>query len=359
MTIPIDQNTPVDIIEKQHHHSDLFTILQLTAEATTDEIKSKYAELLLVYHPDKGGDPKKFRDLQVAYKILSDPNKRAIYAKSLSSSFDDITKEYKDIKTGKSIDLGYLANEDDFDPNKGTTEVQLIKKDKFMTGFENSRTENEKLMLNEMKKDNEKKNLSFDELKNLRDTQDKQVQIELDEELGATWKRDVNQFNSIFNQMFETNKKQQITDLAPFDEPNAIGQSGLAPLDSTYGGSSMFNSDPWSDYQDQGNFLTYKQPNGLKASQFDAKIDTTRTLDQNPEDLTAIFNKRMQEQMASRDQLLNMDPSEFQIKPEHNPRNNPLSHLNMLGNDFACQTIDPPKPLIISKHRQNLINLIS
>ena len=30
-------------------------------------------------HPDKGGDPEKFKEMQGAYEVLSDPEKRAIY----------------------------------------------------------------------------------------------------------------------------------------------------------------------------------------------------------------------------------------------------------------------------------------
>ena len=30
-------------------------------------------------HPDKGGDPKLFQELQMAYEVLSDPEKRAAY----------------------------------------------------------------------------------------------------------------------------------------------------------------------------------------------------------------------------------------------------------------------------------------
>ena len=32
-------------------------------------------------HPDKGGDPDKFKDLSVAYETLSDPEKRKMYDK--------------------------------------------------------------------------------------------------------------------------------------------------------------------------------------------------------------------------------------------------------------------------------------
>lgn len=30
-------------------------------------------------HPDKGGDPAKFQEMQNAYEVLSDPQKREVY----------------------------------------------------------------------------------------------------------------------------------------------------------------------------------------------------------------------------------------------------------------------------------------
>jgi len=32
-------------------------------------------------HPDKGGDPEKFKEITVAYEVLMDPKKRDIYDK--------------------------------------------------------------------------------------------------------------------------------------------------------------------------------------------------------------------------------------------------------------------------------------
>lgn len=59
-----------------------YEILQLTKEATQDEIKKQYKELAKKYHPDrKGGDAEKFKAIAQAYETLSDPQKRRIYDK--------------------------------------------------------------------------------------------------------------------------------------------------------------------------------------------------------------------------------------------------------------------------------------
>src|SRR5438874_9713362 len=128
---------------KQHNQTDLYKILGIEQDATQEEIKQKYNELLLLCHPDKGGDPQEFRDLQIAYKILSNPTNREIYTKSLSSTFVDITKEYRDPLTGKYRDIGYEITLDDF--TKGTSiEEKHEKRQQFMKKFDESRTQEER-----------------------------------------------------------------------------------------------------------------------------------------------------------------------------------------------------------------------
>ena len=62
-----------------------FAILEVTSNATPDEIHSAYRRLAKAYHPDHyegGGEP--FRRIQEAYAILADPVKRRAYEKTLS-----------------------------------------------------------------------------------------------------------------------------------------------------------------------------------------------------------------------------------------------------------------------------------
>ena len=53
--------------------------LEARAEATADDVKKAYRVLALKHHPDKGGDPNKFRAVSIAHSILSDPEKRAVF----------------------------------------------------------------------------------------------------------------------------------------------------------------------------------------------------------------------------------------------------------------------------------------
>jgi len=58
---------------------DFYKILEVEKNATPDKIKSQYKILARKYHPDKGGDPDKFKEISEAYENLSDPNKKKIY----------------------------------------------------------------------------------------------------------------------------------------------------------------------------------------------------------------------------------------------------------------------------------------
>ena len=50
-------------------------------DADPKEIKKAYRRLSRVHHPDKGGDEHKFKEINAAYEILSDPDKREAYDK--------------------------------------------------------------------------------------------------------------------------------------------------------------------------------------------------------------------------------------------------------------------------------------
>lgn len=58
----------------------LYEVLGVTAEASAAAIKTAYRKLAQKLHPDKeGGDPLLFHEIQQAYEVLSDPNRRAKY----------------------------------------------------------------------------------------------------------------------------------------------------------------------------------------------------------------------------------------------------------------------------------------
>ena len=62
---------------------DYYEILELEKDATADEIKKSFRKLARKYHPDKNPDDpeaeKKFKEMQEAYAILSNPEERRKY----------------------------------------------------------------------------------------------------------------------------------------------------------------------------------------------------------------------------------------------------------------------------------------
>jgi molecular chaperone DnaJ len=58
---------------------DYYKILGLNKGATEEEVKKAFRRLAHKYHPDKGGDEKKFKEINEAYQILSNREKRTQY----------------------------------------------------------------------------------------------------------------------------------------------------------------------------------------------------------------------------------------------------------------------------------------
>lgn len=54
----------------------MYDVLGISKDASPEEIKKAYRKLAREHHPDKGGDPEKFKKVQEAYETLSDPQKR-------------------------------------------------------------------------------------------------------------------------------------------------------------------------------------------------------------------------------------------------------------------------------------------
>ena|SRR3990167_1077728 len=53
---------------------DPYKVLGIQRGATEDEIKKAFRKLAHIHHPDKGGDPEKFKEISEAYQQLKDGN---------------------------------------------------------------------------------------------------------------------------------------------------------------------------------------------------------------------------------------------------------------------------------------------
>lgn len=55
---------------------DYYSTLGLQRGASADDIKKAYRSMAMKHHPDRGGDEKKFKEVEEAYRTLSDPQKK-------------------------------------------------------------------------------------------------------------------------------------------------------------------------------------------------------------------------------------------------------------------------------------------
>lgn len=81
---------------RKSKRKDYYKILEIYPNATQDQIKKQFKILSKKYHPDKnnGNDDKmrliekKFREVNEAYKVLSDPQRKKMYDSGLNP--DDV-----------------------------------------------------------------------------------------------------------------------------------------------------------------------------------------------------------------------------------------------------------------------------
>jgi DnaJ-class molecular chaperone len=66
---------------------DHYFVLGLQNSATTKDIEKAYKNLAKKYHPDKGGDEDKFKEIVAAYEVLRDHDTRDEYDKKTKSNF--------------------------------------------------------------------------------------------------------------------------------------------------------------------------------------------------------------------------------------------------------------------------------
>lgn len=196
--------------EKKHSQTDLYQILQVDNEADLATIKEKYLQLALLYHPDKPtGDLQKFKDVCLAYKVLSNKKRRKEYDATLAATVDELRdKENRDVEYHQSDQFLKVDEE---------TGERKFDKDAFKDKFEESRTVQEREEMERMNKDLEEKQATapktLDELMAERDRD-----LNTFQEAQGPAVLNPNNFDaSIFNQMFNDMKSRK-QELAPVEE---------------------------------------------------------------------------------------------------------------------------------------------
>ena len=69
-------------------NSKLYEALGVSKDASASDIKKAFRKAAIQHHPDKGGDPEKFKEIGKAYEVLSDPEKREMYDQYGESALD-------------------------------------------------------------------------------------------------------------------------------------------------------------------------------------------------------------------------------------------------------------------------------
>lgn len=67
-----------------------YEILEVSKNATQDEIRKQYKKKAIILHPDKGGCEEKFKEVNEAYSVLSDEKKRQEYDMFGKNNISDI-----------------------------------------------------------------------------------------------------------------------------------------------------------------------------------------------------------------------------------------------------------------------------
>lgn len=97
---------------------DHYAILGVSRTSTPADIKSAYNKLVLINHPDKGGDREKFIKIQNAYEALRDPQSRKLYDAGLQRAEARKAREEAQAKKEEGYDQQKARKE----ANKGKGE---------------------------------------------------------------------------------------------------------------------------------------------------------------------------------------------------------------------------------------------
>ena len=87
-----------------YYNKDLYKILDVNYDATIEEIKLSYRKLVRLYHPDVTGNDlgiTKFKEIQEAYEILTNTEKRKKYDVLRGYYKEKIRKEYEQTTKNK------------------------------------------------------------------------------------------------------------------------------------------------------------------------------------------------------------------------------------------------------------------
>lgn len=98
---------------------DYYKTLGVHRGASNDDIKKAYRKLAMKNHPDRGGDEHKFKEIEEAYRTLSDPEKKRLFDMGVDPNqqhqgfnhhgFEGFQHNFEDI-FGHTFGFGFAGN---------------------------------------------------------------------------------------------------------------------------------------------------------------------------------------------------------------------------------------------------------
>ena len=85
--------------------SSLYELLSLSPTATLEEVRAAYKDKALLHHPDRGGDPFQWAQIQQAYDTLSDQARRTAYDRTRRAAAGGVEEEFAQKFSDGAFDL--------------------------------------------------------------------------------------------------------------------------------------------------------------------------------------------------------------------------------------------------------------
>lgn len=305
-------------LETAKTQSDFYQILGVDEEATYAEIKKKWLKLSLIYHPDKcGGDNEKFRQINLAYKVLSNPENRKKYNDSLAKTFDQLKEEDRDVSYHVNNEFIKTDSEKEFD------------REKFLNVFERVRAHDQDLQ--EISPISEKDATEMPKVNN-RNLEDLLAQRDMElnsfqnvQKTDLTDPRgQIDQFNFVFDQYKKINQgRTDVEEIIQTQAPTSF------PLGNDQEGFASFSKQPNYDPTESVNLIS--QLNNAFKSDQEIAVEQKKSAEQ----MAARF-----EEIKAQRELMNQQLEEHQFEYENKLNDSDKLFQNTTENTENTETTE-------------------
>ena len=296
--------------------TDFYQILGVSEDVTLKEIKKKWLKLCLLYHPDQcGGDDEKFRKINLAYKVLSNPENRNKYDNSLAKTYDQLVDK-------NNRDQKYHINEEFLTTSDQSSKKQF-NRNKFLQEFDKRRHQFKDLNEIEVVNENQAQELpkkTIEQIMAERNAELDQFKTTQKTELFDP-KKNNEEFNFVFNQF----RKMTRTDLEESNTENIFlpeSQLDSAPV------GDLLSQNHFNQQRELIKQMTHQYQEQFLNSEDKPIVTSQESIDQQ------LANKKFEEMKK------NYNPEYFEIKDDI--KISFPNHDNQINQNFeeihSCQT---------------------